>query len=199
MMLNESNEEREANFERLWNLAGFNFPFGNYLDTVRDMRANSLAYGFWRKKKSHPIGTKRQSMEQNFHEVLNQENVDLVDLKTTPILEINENGLKATGKEYEFDMLIFATGFDGYVGGFNDIDLRDLNGKTIQDHWKDGVTTYLGMTIDDFPNLFFTYGPHGPTALSNVPTCVQLQGSWIDQTIEYLRDNHITKFTPTSY
>ena len=33
------------------------------------------------------------------------------------------------------------TGFDSYVGGFNDIDLRGVNGETIQDHWKDGVTT----------------------------------------------------------
>ena len=57
----------------------------------------------------------------------------------------------------------------------------------------------LGMTIDNFPNLFFVYGPQGPTAFCNGPTCVEVQGSWIVQTIKYLRQHGITKFTPTSH
>ncbi|KAH0835013.1 cyclohexanone monooxygenase [Lanmaoa asiatica] len=210
-------KEREATFERLWDLGGFNFPLSNYQDVSLDRASNKIAYEFWRRKVSerikdaekrdllapevapHPIGTKRQSLEQHFYEIFNQDNVDLVDLKATPILEIHENGLKSADKEYEFDVLIFATGFDSYVGGFNDIDLRGLNGETIQDHWKDGVMTYLGLTIDNFPNLFFTYGPHGPTALCNGPTCLQVQGAWIVKTIEYLREHSITKFTPTTH
>lgn len=90
-----------------------------------------MAYAFWRRKVSerikdpekrdllapavapHPIGSKRQSLEQNFYEILNQDNVDLVDLNATPILEIRENGLKTANKEYEFDVLIFATGKHG--------------------------------------------------------------------------------------
>ena len=58
----------------------------------------------------HPIASKRQSLEQNYYEILNQDNVDLVDLKATPILEINRNGLKTTSTGYELDVLIFATG-----------------------------------------------------------------------------------------
>ena len=55
------------------------------------------------------------------------------------------------------------------------------------------------MTIDNFPNLFFTYGPHGPTSFCNGPTCLQLQGAWIVQTIAYLHKYHITKFMPTTH
>ncbi|KAF8550520.1 cyclohexanone monooxygenase [Imleria badia] len=213
----DSEEQREANFERLWNLGGFHFWLCNYQDILFDRASNEVAYAFWRKKVSerikdpekrdllapalapHPFGTKRPSLEQRFYEVFNQENVDLVDIKATPILEIHENGLKTADKEYELDVLIFATGFDSYVGGFNDIDLRGLNGETIQDHWKDGVTTYLGLTIDNFPNLFFTFGPHGPTAFCTGPICAQIQGAWIAETIVYLREHHITKFTPTTH
>ncbi|KAG8216622.1 cyclohexanone monooxygenase [Butyriboletus roseoflavus] len=212
-----SEEEREATFERLWVLGEFNFQLSNYQDVLIDRVSNEIAYTFWRRKVSgrvkdpqkrkllapavapHPMASKRQSLEQNFYEIFNQDNVDLVDLNATPILEIHENGLKTANKEYELDVLVFATGFHSYVGGFNDIDLRGLNGETIQDHWKDGVMTYLGMTIDSFPNLFFTYGPHGPTAFCNGPTCLQLQGAWIVQTIAYLREHHITKFTPTTH
>ena len=87
-----------------------------------------VAYEFWRKKVSeriknpekrallapevppHPIASKRHSLEQTFYEVFNQDNVDLVDVNATPILEINESGLKTANKEYELDVLIFATG-----------------------------------------------------------------------------------------
>ena len=57
----------------------------------------------------------------------------------------------------------------------------------------------LGMTIDNFPNLFFVYGPQGPTAFCNVPVCVEIQGDWVAETIRYLREHHITKFTPTTH
>ncbi|KAG9311516.1 hypothetical protein JVU11DRAFT_7719 [Chiua virens] len=155
----DSAEEREAYYERIWSLGGFNFSLNNYQDILLNMESNAAAYAFWRKKVGervkdprkrkllapavppHPIGVKRQSLELNFYEVFNQDNVDLIDLKATPILEINEHGLKTAEKEYEFDVLIFATGFDSYVGGFNDIDLRGANDEGIQDHWKDGVTT----------------------------------------------------------
>ena len=87
-----------------------------------------MAYAFWRRKISgrvkdpkkrdllapavapHPMGSKRQSLEQNFYEVFNQDNVDLVDLNAIPILEIHENGLRTANKEYELDVLVFATG-----------------------------------------------------------------------------------------
>lgn len=60
------------------------------------------------------------------------------------------------------------------------------------------TTRSLGLTIDNFPNLFFTYGPHGPTT-ANAPTCVEIQGEWVVQTIAYLREHRITKFTPMTH
>jgi len=49
-------------------------------------------------------------LEQNLYEIFNQDNVDLVDTKATPILEIHESGLKTADREYEFDVLVLATG-----------------------------------------------------------------------------------------
>ena len=41
----------------------------------------------------------------------------LVDASTDgPIEEITEKGLGAGGKEYEFDIIVFATGFDPFTG-----------------------------------------------------------------------------------
>ena len=100
----------------------------NYQDVTFNKASNHVVYAFWRRKVSerikdpkkrallapevppHPFGTKRPSQEQNFYEIFNQDNVDLVDIRATPILEIHENGLKTVDREYEFDVLVLATG-----------------------------------------------------------------------------------------
>ncbi|KAF8438896.1 cyclohexanone monooxygenase [Boletus edulis BED1] len=220
-MMKDSEEEREATLQTLWNRGGFHFWLANYQDLLLDKASNDAVYAFWRKKVSerikdpkkrellappvapHPFGCKRPCQELHFYEVFNQDNVDLVDISLNPILEITPKGVKTKDKEYELDVLILATaeldiGFDTYTGAFMDLDLRGLDGETIQDHWRERTTTYLGMTIDNFPNLYFVHGPQGP-APCNAPTCVEIQGSWVIQTIEYLRQHGITKFTPTSH
>ncbi|KAF8553192.1 cyclohexanone monooxygenase [Imleria badia] len=216
-MMQDNEEERQATFQALWDRGAFNFWLANYQDLLIDKDSNDAAYAFWRKKVGervkdprkrellapaippHPFGCKRPSQEQHFYEIFNQDNVDLVDINANPILEITPKGVKTKEKEFEFDVLVLATGFDTHIGALIDMDLRGVNGETIQDHWRDGTTTYLGMTIDNFPNLYFVYGPQGPTAFCNGPTCVEVQGSWIVQTITYLRQYGITKFTPTCH
>jgi cation diffusion facilitator CzcD-associated flavoprotein CzcO len=39
--------------------------------------------------------------------------------------------------------------------------LKNKDGLDIKDVWKDGIRTYLGMTINGFPNCFMVYTPHG--------------------------------------
>jgi hypothetical protein len=40
-------------------------------------------------------------------------------------------------------------------------------------------------------NCFFLYGAQGPTAFSNGPTCVEVQGDWIVDAMKMLRDQKI--------
>jgi len=105
-----------------------NVVANNYQDLLLDKASNDVAYAFWRRKVSerikdpetrallapevppHPFGAKRPSLEQNFYEIFNQDNVDLVNIRATPILEIRENSLKTVDREYEFDVLVLATG-----------------------------------------------------------------------------------------
>jgi cyclohexanone monooxygenase len=42
------------------------------------------------------------------------------------------------------------------------------------------------MTTTDFPNLFYVYGPHAPTAFSNGPTCIEVQGEWVSKCIDHI-------------
>lgn len=58
----------------------------------------------------HPFGCRRPCQEQSFYEIFNQDNVDLVDINANPIIEITPKGVKTMEKEYEFDVLVLATG-----------------------------------------------------------------------------------------
>jgi cation diffusion facilitator CzcD-associated flavoprotein CzcO len=151
-------EEREARYEELWNEPGFGFWLGTYEDVLTDHKANETAAEFVRNKirsrvddpqvaemlcpKGHPFGTKRVPLENGYYEVYNQNNVQLVDLKSTPIEMVTERGLRTAEQEFEFDILILATGFDTVTGSLDRIDIRGRDGLVLKDKWSDGTKTY---------------------------------------------------------
>ena len=92
-------------------------------------------------------------------------------MKETPIKAFNEKGIELSdGTQLEFDVIILATGFDALTGGLMHIDIEGTDGVTLKDKWAKGTWTYLGMSTANFPNMFFLYGPHGPSAFANGPT-----------------------------
>lgn len=139
----DSPKEREALYEQLWEKAGFNIWLGNYKDYLFDANANRLVYDFWRKKQSarikdprkrellcpteppHPFGVKRPCLEQNFYEVVDQDNVVLVDISeksNNKIVEFTEAGIRTSdGNHYKVDIVALATGFDVGTGGITNV------------------------------------------------------------------------------
>ncbi len=207
--------QRQAIFEAAWQKGGFHFWFGTFSDILQDKDSNLLAYEFWRDKTRarindpalkeklapmkplHPFGTKRPSLEQNFYEAFNQPNVKLVDVRDEPIQEITESGVLTSENAYEFDILVLATGFDASTGAFTQIDLRGTHGKTLKETWSDGVKTYLGFAVPAFPNMLMLYGPQSPTAFCNGPTCAEIQGDWVIDCLNHLRDRQLARIEAT--
>ncbi|MGE0419550.1 MAG: flavin-containing monooxygenase, partial [Acetobacteraceae bacterium] len=162
-------EERNAFWEKLYASPGFGIWLGNFKDILTDRKANALLSEFVANKirqrvknqevaeklipKNHGFGTRRVPMETKYYEVYNQDNVTLVDINETPIERITEKGLRTSKAEYEFDMIIYATGFDAITGSFDRIDIRGTNGKKLRDRWKHGPETFLGVMVDAFPNM----------------------------------------------
>ena len=128
-----TDDEREAFYEKLYGEPGFGIWQGNFRDMSTDPAANALATDFIAGKirqrvkdpaiaeklipKNHGFGTRRVPLETGYYEVYNQDNVELVDLRETPIERITPKGIKTTAGEYAFDMIIYATGFDAVTGG----------------------------------------------------------------------------------
>jgi cation diffusion facilitator CzcD-associated flavoprotein CzcO len=132
----------------------------------------------------------RPCLEQNYYEVLDADNAEVVDISEkngNPIVGFTEKGIKtADGKVREFDVIALATGFDITTGGMTSMGLKSVNGTYLKDEWKSSANTYLGTTISGYPNMFHLYGPHGPTLLSNGPSSVEIQGRWIRDAINLI-------------
>ena len=214
--LEVSAEERLAVYEDCWAKGGFNFWAGTFADILSDEDANLTAYQFWRDKTRariddpvlaeklaptdppHPFGVKRPSLEQNYYELFNQDNVSLVDLKEDPIERFTPAGIQTSSGEHEFDLIVMATGFDAVTGGLTQIDIRGTQGETLKERWSQGVRTHLGMATAGFPNLLFLYGPQSPSGFCNGPTCAELQGDWIVKLIADMIHKGVNRFEATS-
>jgi cation diffusion facilitator CzcD-associated flavoprotein CzcO len=204
-------EEREAFWEKLYNNRGFGMWQGNFRDILVDRRANALVSDFVARKirqrvkdqavaeklipKNHGFGTRRVPLETRYYEVYNQPNVKLVDIKETPIERITPTGIKTSDAEYEFDIIIYATGFDAITGAFDRIDFQGAGGLKLRDKWKGGPQTYLGMLVEGFPNMMMQMGPH--TALGNIPRSIEYSVEWVTALLRHARENTVTRIEAT--
>ena len=194
-----TDEEREAFYEKLYGERGFGIWQGNFKDILIDRKANATISDFVARKirervknpavaeklipKDHGFGTRRLPLETFYFEVYNQDNVDLVDIKETPIERITAKGIKTSAKEYEFDIIIYATGFDALTGAFDRIDFRGAGGARLKDKWKSGPETYLGIMVHEFPNMMMLMGPH--TALGNIPRSIEYSVDWVTGLVRF--------------
>jgi cation diffusion facilitator CzcD-associated flavoprotein CzcO len=117
--------------------------------------------------------------------------VQLVDIKETPIERITPKGIKTSNADFEFDIIIYATGFDAITGSFDRIDIRGLGGLRLKDKWRGGPQTFLGVQVESFPNMFMLVGPH--TALGNIPRSIEYNVEWVTGLVRYMRDHNLTR------
>lgn len=202
-----SDADRQAKYEAIWNegtLFGF---YGAYADIMIDKEANDTAASFIRHKidtivkdpetakalhPSYAFGSKRPCLNTNYFETFNEEHVHLVDLNKTPIVEITETGILTTEKNHEFDVIVYATGFDAFTGALTRIDVRGRNGVSLKTKWKtEGTRTYLGIAIAGFPNLFTVQGPFSTTVFATLTLGIELHADWIAGCIGFLREHGI--------
>ena len=179
-----------------------------YADVGVNLEANEMACDLYRKyvsdvvddsavafslmPRNYPIGCKRQVVDIGFYDAFNQDNVSLVDLREEPIKSINVTGIATSSDQYEFDMLIYATGFDAMTGAMNNVNIRGRNGFALKDQWRAGPKSYLGLQVAGFPNLFMVTGPGSPSVLSNMMVSIEQHCDWIVDCIAYLNTNNIS-------
>ena len=211
--LSVSEEERNHAFEEAWKRGGIIEFLRTYTDLVVNLEANELLAEFVRNKirstvhdpvtaevlcpNDHPIGTKRLCVDTNYYETYNLPHVRLVDLRQHPIAAITECGVDLIDESIEFDVIVFATGFDAMTGAIVNVDIQGRGGLTLKDRWADGPKTYLGLMSAGFPNLFMVTGPQSPSVLSNMIVSIEQHVEWITDCLVQLRAENSVVMEPT--
>lgn len=213
--LEADEEERRRQFEGRWNSGdggGFRF-LRAFSDLLLDERANEHAADFCRSKireivadpttaellspkPSLPFGTKRLCIDTDYYATFNRANVDLVDVKASPIVRFTADGLQTTSETYKLDAVVMATGFDAMTGALLAIDIVGLNGVKLRDKWQEGPKTYLGVAISDFPNMFTITGPGSPSVLSNMVHSIETHVDWITKLIGFMAERRLDAVAP---
>lgn len=207
-----SRVEVEELLEPRWEEGGFRYML-TFGDLVTNPETNEYVSDFIRDKiretvddpelaeklvpTDHYYATKRPPLHTDYYETFNRDDVCLVDVRETPIERVTPDGIRTTDTEYEFDMIIYATGFDAMTGTLLQMDIRGRNGLTLGEKWDEGPKTYLGLSAHGFPNMFTITGPQSPSVLSNMPVSIEHHVEWVTDTIEYLADRDIQLIEPT--
>jgi len=199
----DSDIDRNAFFEKMWSSPGFAKLNSNYTDLLFEPAANEAWCEFIAGKirgivedpevaeklipKDHRYGEKRPPFVTGYFEAYNKPNVSLVDLNTTPILQVTANGIETSDGQLDFDILVWATGFDFGTGALMRMGIVGRDGEALTKRWEEGPTTFLGVQTHGFPNLFFPGGPHA--AAGNNPRYNCDQVDFIMGLLVYARDN----------
>ncbi len=205
-------EEVQKVFEENWH-GSFRWVFETFDDLLASPAANQAASDFIVENmikakvndpelaelltpRGYPLFAKRPPLDHGYYETFNRDNVHLVDIKDRePLVEITETGIRTTQGHYEFDIIVFATGFNAYTGALEAMDIRGEGGQILRDKWQHQSSSIMGVAVAGYPNFFMVTGPQAPFA--NLPTSIEQNAMWITDCIKKMQTDGTDIFYPS--
>ena len=203
-----SPEQRRELWDRLYDEPGFGIWLENFPEIFTDEKANAEISDYIADRirrrvndprlaellipKDHGFGVQRLPLETGYFETYNRSNVELVNATETPIARITPTGLQTSDRSFEFDVIVYATGFDSFTGAFDQIDIQGVGGERLREKWAEGPITHLGVMIGGFPNLLMVMGPQ--TAAANFPRSAEQSVDWVTPFLEYMWTHGYQRF-----
>jgi cation diffusion facilitator CzcD-associated flavoprotein CzcO len=207
-----SPEEVQRIFEENWT-GSFRWVFETFDDLLANPEANLAASEFIINKMKervddpeiadlltpdvgeYPLFAKRPPLDHGYLEAFNRDNVQLVDIRNRePIVEVTETGVSTTENDYEFDIIVLATGFRAYTGALEAFPIRGKSGQSLAEKWEKTSNSIMGVSVADFPNMFVVTGPQAPFA--NLPTSIEQNAIWISNCIKKMESEGYDVCTP---
>jgi cation diffusion facilitator CzcD-associated flavoprotein CzcO len=208
-----SRDERLKLWDELYDEPGFGIWLANFREIFMDEVANAELSDYIAERmrrrvndpelaeklipRDHGFGVQRLPLETNYLEAYNRDNVHLVDISETPLVRVTEKGLRTIEREYEFDIIVYATGFDAITGAYDLIDISGIGGEKLAEKWKHAPSTFLGMLVHGFPNLLMPTGPQSASASTNFPRGIENGVNWCTGLLQYVRDRGYTRADAT--
>lgn len=209
---NVPREERLELWDRLYDGPGFGIWLQNFVEIFMDEDANAEFSDYIADRirqrvddpelaeklipTDHGFGIQRVPLETNYFETYNRDNVLLVDASETPIERITPTGVRTSAEDYDFDLIVYATGFDAFTGAFDRIDIEGIGGQKLRAKWANGPITYLGLLVNGFPNMLILADPQ--IAATNFPRAAETAVNWATPLLEYVWEHGHTRFEATA-
>lgn len=209
----DSPEERQAFYEKIWKSPGFAKLTANYYDMTTNREVNLEFCEFLADKirkivddpetaerlipKDQLFGAKRPPFVADYFESFNKPSASLIALRETPIVRIDARGIETTEQHRDYDIIVYATGFDFGTGALTRMGVKGHGGLDLSVDWVDGPSDFGGFSAHHMPNFFFPGGPHGAGG-GNYPRYSQDQVDWIMKTLIYAREHGFDRFEPTA-
>src|ERR1700726_3727649 len=210
-----SDAERRERFEKAWAAGDLVYILSQlWADQGVDVDGNALLAELIRERirsivkdpetaaaltpRDHPFGSKRPCLDTNYYATYNRPNVTLVNLRQEPIKKITASGIMTDKRAFDVDVIVFATGFDAMTGAIMAVHpITGRSGKSLSDVWANGPKTYLGLTVNGFPNLFMITGPGSPSVLSNMAVSIEQHVDWVADRLTAMREAGFTAIEAT--
>jgi cation diffusion facilitator CzcD-associated flavoprotein CzcO len=205
-------KQRQSLMEDAWKQGGLAF-LGTFSDLLINEEANEEVAEFVRNKirevvndpetaeklipRGYPIFARRPCLDTHYYEAFNQPNVHLIDCIGNDIECLSDNALHTQNETVELDALIVATGFDGMTGALLNFEVTGKDGLPLADKWAGGSSSYLGMLMHGFPNMFLICGPNGPAVLANIISLNEQNVDWICALIDHISEHGQSCFEVT--
>lgn len=209
-----SEQERDETYQRKWEIGGaVNFLY-TYKDLLTSAPSNKTAADFVRRKireivknpevaellcpdEDTPIGAKRLCVSDPYFPAFNRDNVTLVDVRSDPIVGLEQKGIRTTNNLYELDAVVFATGFDAITGALAEIDIRGPGGYSLKEAWSQGPKCFLGLMVAGLPNMFIVTGPQSPSVKANLVCAIEQHVDWIADCLNELKKRNAARIEVT--
>ena len=197
--VNERDLKKE--YDKRWEAGGLAF-LAAFSDITYNKRANKTASNYIENKikeivddqevaklltPNSIVGCKRLVIDSDYYTTYNRKNVELIDLNKEPINFLTDHSIKLKNREIAIDSLILATGFDAMTGAINNINIVGKDKVKLRNKWLNGPSSYLGLMVNGFPNLFTITGPGSPSVLTNMIPTIEQHVDWIGDCIRYMQ------------
>lgn len=104
---------------------------------------------------NYPVGCKRTIISSDFYPALAQQNVHL---ETSKIIRMTADGIQVEGREHNFDVVVFATGFQTTQFFQENIKITGRDGRSLESIWRTSPRALYGITVESLPNFAMLYG-----------------------------------------
>ena len=193
--------ERRAFWDELYSQSGFAILAANYAEIFFDEVANREVSDYIADRirnrvddpavaeklipTDHGFGLQRLPLETHYFEAYNRPNVELIDLRETPIERFTSSGIQTSGAHYDLDLIVYATGFDAITGAYDRLEIRGVDGASLAEQWRQGPSTYVGVLSHGFPNLLMVAGPQSVSGSTNFPRAIETGVDWVTALVSH--------------